>query len=69
MPEETSGVLIATMTVISIVIFGAMLMFAMIRWQRRPRGTDERGARGVARLYEQEERDAKNKSAPDGGTR
>ena len=64
MPEETSGVLIATMILISIVIFGAMLMFAMIRWQRRPRGTDERGERAAARVYDQTERDEKTESAP-----
>ena len=38
MPELTSGVLIAVMTVISIVIFGVLLFFAMNYWQRRRRG-------------------------------
>lgn len=38
MPELTSGVLIAVMTVISIVIFGMLLFFAMMYWQRRGRG-------------------------------
>ena len=59
MPDETSGVLIATMTVISIVIFGVMLLFAMIYWQRRRPGTDDRSGRGAARVYDQAERDEK----------
>jgi uncharacterized membrane protein len=64
MPELTSGVLIAVMTVISIVIFGVLLFFAMIYWRRRRRGADERGDRAAARLYDQAERDEKNESAP-----
>ena len=64
MPELTSGVLIAVMTVISIVIFGVLLFFAMMYWQRRRRGADERSDRAAARLYDQAERDEKNESAP-----
>jgi hypothetical protein len=48
MPELTSGVLIAVMTVTSIVIFGVVLFFAMMYWQRRGRGADERSDRAAA---------------------
>jgi uncharacterized membrane protein len=64
MPELTSGVLVAIMTVISIVIFGVMLFFAMVYWQRRDRGADQRSDRAAARLFDQAERDEKDQSAP-----
>ena len=62
MPELTSGVLIAVMTVTSIVIFGMLLFFAMMYWQRRGRGTDERSDRAAARLYDRAKRDEKDES-------
>ena len=64
MEELTSGALVAIMTVISIVIFGVMLFFAMMYWQRRGRGAEARSDRAAARLYDQAERDEKNESAP-----